>query len=396
MTASLEEKISEAPIVLPPNAFIDSLLTFGRDEATSGVVNVLGSTVCGLFLRNKYDWLLAASGMTIEKVGLFPWYFKEAFEMRAQTPEAERKNIWHYMRDAMRRGMPTLIKDVVVHDPLDYSFMFYGLKAFPDTPTFMISLTSFCSAVVVASVLDISLSELRYSRFKKKCKKAGFGQESYIESRFLVPGSKNPDEVLDAIRKKFQLSPIDVWTYHDVYHSNTLSSYNKRVPVVRFRERTNEGSGEAVRTVQIVYTRAQELQSEGRFHALRGRQTPDPYRYFASRKDKLYFMLDDAMPESPGDIQNPAVRALVESSLDHESSTTRDVRFQRKYCRDPNSLLATVDNVQGDRPFYVLELKTRGNKPELKKAMRYVMREFSPLQITHSKLGLTELNGNAE
>ncbi len=383
MTKPLEQIVLDDPIRLPPNPFTEALVTFGRDEILSGVGNVGGAALCSLWLRGNNDALLAASGLTIEKVGLFGWYFYDAWKHFWRGEKKNWREGWQYLKAAVREGMPSLIKDITIHDPMDYACMYFGLQAFPDTPTAMISLTSFTASVIAASLADVGVNELRYRRYKDRFQKAGFGKEEYVESRFLIDASRDPHAVQDAIRKQFHLDDTGVWEYHDTYVENTIPRFNARTPQIRLRHRHSLEGGDEIRTAQVVFTKAREtIPRKYRYF-----RENDQFRYFVCMKDKLYLLLDDPMPKSVGDIPAPDARKVLQSYCGN-SSPSRQVQFSRRYTRN-DDLLVTVDNVFGDRSFYVLEMKVRKNVPLLRDAMRYVMRNFAPLETTRNKLELT-------
>lgn len=76
------------------------------------------------------------------------------------------------------------------------------------------------------------------------------------------------------------------------------------------------------------------------------------------------------------------MRAFLENIRKKDSYT--EVRFRRKLAHNKD-LLASVDQVVGDRPCWLLELKTHRNIRLLMKAMRFIMMEFPVMQTTHSK-----------
>jgi hypothetical protein len=373
---NLETKLHEQPIVLPGNPFLDGMIEFFRDEFTSGIVNVLSTTTAAYFLRGRADYLLAATGLTVEKIGLFVWHFKEAYDIYKTTPEKERKNFNHYFKNAIKSGMPSLIKDVTIHDPLDYSMLYFGFKYLPTTPAFMISATSFISSVILASIAEIGFYEARQKGLCRSMKKQGYGKESYYESRFIIKTAVDPEKVLSKLDDEFKLGEVDEWEYHDIYFDHCIPGYNGRTAQMRLRERKS-ADGKSMASAQVIFTKASEDGTR------KGERKYDQFRYFLSRKEKHYFMLD-SLPES--------IDSLPFFSR-YASSKSKDFSFKRRYIHN-GELLASVDNVRMNNPFYILELKVYSDTRLLKEAMRYAMMEFSPLQTTRNKQQLVEMNGN--
>jgi hypothetical protein len=162
---------------------------------------------------------------------------------------------------------------------------------------------------------------------------------------------------------------------------------NGRKPKIRLRERVR--GDEAIRTCQLVYTRSRENAEK---KGILSRPRPEQFRYFVARKDKFYRMLEAPMPLEIEAIPFAPTRIMLSKYLDKTEPLPPEIVFHRTYVHDPE-LLVSVDRVRTERAFYVLELKVYKDVDLLRQAMRYVMMEYSPLQTTHSKVGLLKLNG---
>ena len=387
--------MAQEPIKLPPNPMWEVFKRFGRDESTSGLVNVGFTALASPFLRGKNDGLLAAVGPVVEKVGLFYWYFKDAIEVYKTTPRKDRKNIMKYFGKAFYDGLPTLAEDLLVHDPIYATLLYTGLKTNPTTPTWMLSSLSFVLAVVAASAIEVGVKEGMYKGYKKKMKKAGFGFEDYLESRFFIRKDKDPMVVLEAIKDEFDLGDIGTWTYSDRYVNDEIPDFNGRGSYMRLRKRVNNSDdNDIMQSAQIVFRQTRQI----------GKREVAAHNYFLCKKEKLYTTFDGDMPLSIDDVDDEVVREKLElahkgnwfhqkfGKMEHGTSY-RDVLFERSYAKDEH-LLASADSVRAQRPFNVIELKARTDVALLKEAMRYVMIEFPVLPTTYGKLAIANMNGN--
>jgi hypothetical protein len=378
----LEKKLADEPIILPDNAYVESFKTFGRDELIAAGINIGATAVsASLGLGNLGT---SVAGPIVEKFGFFPAHFKEAREIYKTTPKEHRESIWFYTKKSLKSGFNSLLLDVLVHDPMYIGMMYAGLNLSPNTPAWALATASFAGAVVVAAGVDVGFSELRYKNLKGKLKRRGFEPERYLESRFLVRKDQNPQAILSDIASRFDLGETKVNEYQDRYFKTNLKGYSGRIPKVRLRERTNTHGdvdsehGKMMQTAQVVYTKASRQKSGSN----------EQYNFFPQKKEKMYLLLNDQeMPDHIDDIKNKRARRLLKDAVNEDKY--QDVEFIRRYAvKDTDGLFASVDEVDVDRPFHVVELKVRKNPKQLMEAMRYVMLEFPVLQITHGKYDL--------
>ena len=386
----LDKRVADQPIELPSSPFWDVFKKFGRDEAIAMIINVTGTAGLEYFLSTPFastlsagtkEMALTVAGPVVEKAGFFPGHLKEAWDAYRAAPADKRDPLSTYFKKAVKGGSKSLLQDIIVHDPVYMGLMYAGLKFHPETPAWIIATTSFVAAVFAVAGLEIGANELLYKRYKGALQKAGFGTESYLESRFLIDAEKQPEEVIENIVGRFNLSKVKIGQYHDRYFGNTLPHYNNRSPLLRLRRRVIEDEGREVKSAQIVYTRASEIVGK----------EPEQFRYFPQQKDKLYFLLDQRMPENIDEIDDERVRRILKRAQREEDYI--DVHFERTVASSPSTLLVSADQVQQASPFYVLELKTFKDKRLLREAMHYVMKEFPVLQTTYRKLDLVGLQG---
>jgi hypothetical protein len=386
----LEKKLAEEPITLPSSPFWDVFKRFGRDEMIAMAVNVAGTAGvnyalkhAGNLARNAKDVFLVAAGPVIEKFGFFPAHFKEALDVYRTTPDRERDKLTRYFVKAVKGGSKSLFEDVLVHDPLYIAMMYGGMQLYPETPAWLLSVASFIAAVFGVAALEVGCNELAYLRRKGKFKKAGFGQESYLESRFLISSEVDADSVVRQLSEKYNLGESKVWQYHDRYFVTNLPEYSGRTPKMRLRKRTRlDKEDKPVQTAQVTYTRAGEI----------AKKEIGQYRYFLTRKDKIYFLLGQDMPQSIDEIDDAKARRILIDALKNDKP--HDVIFQRRVAYDPSGILVSADKVMQNRPFYLVELKAYNDTNLLKEAMRFVLMHFPVvMQTTHGKYELARING---
>lgn len=374
----LEKKLSEEPIVLPGSPFWEVFKVFGRDELIALFINTGGTFTMANFVRSPL--LISVTGPVVEKFGFFLAYFKEAWEIYSTTPKTQRESIGSYTSIAFKRGFSSFQKDVLVHDPLYTFLLYFGLKAYPQTPAWMLSILSFVTAVGAVATLEVTVNELRFYNQVLKYKRAGFGLESYLESRFFIKDI-DPEKILSDFSSEFGLLVKNEMHYHDRYFENNLKTFNCRRPVLRFRQRSREEGGQ-MQTLQIAYTRASEI----------ARSKPGQFNYYPTLKNKLWIPLSQEMPWKVEDITDSKLRGICKKIVSGEKY--HDVFFERSIVRDPKTILISIDRVnpESSAPFTVIEIKSHmdeKSKAMLISAMRYLMLKYEVVQTTHTKSALT-------
>src|SRR5437868_2011220 len=106
----------EKPILLPGNPIWNVFKRFGRDEFIALTINTIGTVIMSFFTQSIL--LLSVTGPVIEKIGFFPAYLWEAITTYRTTPKKQRKNLTHYLKQAVKRGSVSLAEDICVHDPV--------------------------------------------------------------------------------------------------------------------------------------------------------------------------------------------------------------------------------------------------------------------------------------
>lgn len=379
---SLLEKLANEPIKLPENPFWDIFKRFGRDEAIAMFINVGGTAVAEIFLAESVkQTILPFVGPVIEKIGFFPAHFKESRDMYKETPAEERENLSYYFKSAVRGGSKSLIEDILIHDPFYIGLMYAGMKAYPETPAWLLSTASFVGAVFAVASLELGYNELAYLKKKHSFKKAGFGTEFYLESRFHISPEIDPKQVLNSLNKEFDIGELNKWNYHDRYFETDLPVYSARIPRLRLRQRKEINTGKLMQTAQVIYTRAIEL----------SKRNIGQYNYFPIRKDKIFFGLDQKMPATFDDIEDKKAKSILKKF--QKGDEYNDVEFERTVAYDKNTLLISADDINVNKPFSVVEIKAHNKKDLLKEAIHHVLRNFPVVdQITYGKLDLVNMN----
>lgn len=384
----LEKKLAERPIKVPGNPFWEFTKEFSKTELralATGLlctslteIDAIGSPIAGFFnvSREAVNALAAPVG---EKPMFFYDSTKEAIDVFRETPKDKRKSLGYYLWNAIKGGAPDLGWDLAVHDPLQSKMVYEGQRYLPEVPVALIMALSFGIAVAAVGALKVGVDEIKYSNFKRNLKKIGFGVEQYYESRFLLVGNNNPEEVLEDLAKKFNLNHRQTGEYHDRYANSCLPEYSGRSPKLRLRDRKIEDEERRVRSAQIVYTKATAM----------AEKNPSQFNFFPQRKDKIYLTLPEEgeMPARMEDIADLSARKVLVGAK--QDDNYQEVRFTRNIARDDQRLLVAVDKVQTlGEIFHVLELKVRTDTLALKEAMRYAMLNFPLAQTTYGKRDL--------
>ncbi len=380
--SDLEQRLAREPIAIPGSPFWDALKSFGRDEALAMVINIVGTVgvdfalqrdLLGTFGEEEQRVILTFAGPVIEKFGFFPAHLKEAYDIYQTTPADQRDPYSHYVALGLKNGSKSLLKDILIHDPLYAVMMYSGLHFNSGTPAWMIATVSFIGAVFAVAGLDVAYDETKYWKLQRKARKAGWGIEDYFESRFLIDERIEPEKIVEGVMREFSLSDQQRGEYHDRYFESLLPELSKRVAKVRLRER-QLGEENTFRTAQIVYTRAGEI----------AQKNPQQFRYFPVEKRKIYFALDQEMPQSVDQIKDARAKDFLNERI---GSALNEIRFTRLIAKNPE-LLVAADCLDMVRPFNVVELKTRTDTKLLQEAMRYVMLTYPVLQTTYGKADL--------
>lgn len=377
------KSLDDTPIALPKHPFWEVFQRFGKDETIALIINALAVFII-TFILNRFFHLsqsvkgliISLSGPVFEKIGFFPAHFWESWKEYKMADKKNNPRFGKYFKKALKTGSKSLLEDVLIHDPLYTVMMYCGIVLYSATPPWILSITSFVIAVLMVSFLEVTYNEISYYRFKKSLKKIGFEVESYYETRFLISKEKDAAELIRSVIKEFGLEDYFERDYRDTYFNNNFRSFSGRTPQLYLRWRTKRS--EIIQSVQVVYNKALEIEEK----------SLSQFRYFALRKDKIYADLHQPMPAKLEEILNERIRGkLIKHS---ENRDGIQVNFKRLVSYNRNSLFVSVDIVEKIIPYYVVELKVYHDKELLKKAMRFVMREFPVIQTTYRKFDLID------
>jgi len=344
---------------------------------TWGIDNILQDTVMDAGLKKV---IISVTGPGVEKLGFFPQHFYNAWRTYRNTPQEQRKKFSYYFGQGCKNGLSSLVKDLIIHDPLYIGGMMVGQTYFQDIPPYAIAAASFVGAVAIVAGVSVGVEELKYHNLKRKLTDSGFLVEpSYFEGRFLIEKKYDPISVMHEIADKFGLKNMRTFHYHDKYFAHTMKGYNNRAPKLRLRERETEGG--FMRTAQVIQTRTRMIKP----------RRESSYNYYPCTKEKIYFHLEQGiMPWTLEYIESEKARdALLK--LEDKNIPPLEIEFERTLANDPDIGFISADNVSQSegRPFHVMEIKSR-SRSILKEAMETLMR-YSVDQTTASKLELAQL-----
>lgn len=253
--------------------------------------------------------------------------------------------------------------------------IYLGLQFYPQTPVWLLATASFIVAIIIVAILEVTVTEIRYWLFKRKFQSKNFGVEAYYEARFFVDKKENPKKVIEKITKEFNLRKIYYLKYSDRYFNNTFPFFSDRTARVRLRNRTNHNNNN-IKSIQIVYTRTSEFVQD----------KYDQFRYFLIKKEKIYFVFNNKMPESISQITNKNLEVTLSKKVKDKH---KHLRFNRLVSHN-NELLTSADKIRKDS--FLLELKVHRDKQLLIKTMCFVIKEFSLTQTTKGKSELYSEN----
>ena len=373
-SSSLEELLGKNPIHIPLNPFIDTGIRFGRDEIFAMILNISATTISNYILRKHFpsiDPILINSiiGPILEKFGLLSWYFKDIFKK-----DSSGRNFKTKIKQSFKESLPTLIEDILLHDPIYSGMMYLGQTKYSNTPVWLLSFSVFVVSVSIVTILEVLLEHIRYILFKRYCFSKGFKEEKYFESRFYISSDINLDNFLDDVSKRFNLNPTSEILYEDRYFCTKEKTFLRKNIYIRSRHRKRRGRD--FNTFQIVFTRPQKLRSS---------YMHSSYNYFPSQKTKLYFELDFELENLI--LLPKKVRETVERFNDLKKP--KYIRFQRAYAHD-DELLISIDLCEvKDSSFRIVEVKVYNDLKRLEEAMKYILANYQVEQTTFGKHSLT-------
>ncbi|MGV8169016.1 MAG: hypothetical protein ACP5N3_03090 [Candidatus Nanoarchaeia archaeon] len=388
------KKAVEEPIKLPDSSFVTSLKSFGKDELYAGIIDIGSTTLAAAVLkeaaRNK---ILPFVGPVVEKGIFLVTHVVDAGKIHKRTPKHVRQPYSFYLKQGLKEGSENLIKDLMFHDPIYMGVMWLGLHVIPkismdiasihmdDIKAPFLSIASYGLGIVGVAFIDMAKDKILYNRKINNMKDIGFQVEQYYESRFHIPHTEHPLEVIEKFQKQFGLGAAVTNEYHDMYFESSLKKHNGKTAKVRFRSRTRREAkaspneeDEWLHTAQIIYTKAKEQKTK-----------VDQARYFPVRKEKMYYILPEIKTQSIDALADGNLKIYLESIRAPEPYY-RSISFERTMCWEKELLLCS-DNVPMQRPYFILEFKVRNDLKLLREAMRFLMVEYPivAVQTTHGK-----------
>ena len=390
----MSEEKSEKLVEVTPNPVVKFGVQLGNDEIMAWIVSTVATGVVGLLIKcSAGDMsdasrvaILAIVGPIAEKPGLFFNHFLDAVREYRAADAQDREPLSSYVRRAFREGLPSLITDILLHDPV-YALLLWGLLSLSASSSpwvaSLLAFLCFFVAVGVAAALKVAFVE-RWHRWQlRRLKRLGFVQKNYYEARFLVDPDGDealfPVPTLDRLQKVFNLPIRTRYTYEDVYVTkHTLASANGRKPYLRFRQRTAEDGKPSKQAVQVMYTRSKEVK-DGKLEL---------YRCFMTRKEKsgYDFPLDKPMPWTDEGIADRKVARVVKRLS--TAPERLEVQFMRHVAMDPEGIFISVDIPPPDdapEGTYWLEVKSKDDLDALHEASDYVAWKLPVRATTKTK-----------
>jgi hypothetical protein len=274
--------------------------------------------------------------------------------------------------------MKSLLEDILMHDPIYFVIMYFGLPKLPQTPAWILSVFAFVIAVIIVAILEVSFVELLFKKCKHYLKKIGFQKTTYLESRFHFDDYETAQELFNQLVKRYELGKITPEvSYRDKYLSLGQWAYNMRKVRVRFRERGLRGGNGTSRAIQVVFTRVGEM----------SKREAGQFRYYPALKEKFYFRFPDKMYWNVSDIPSENVKKFVKKF--HNIPEEHIIEFERTVANNPKTLLASIDHMTC---VAIVEIKAYpSQKRILKEAMRLAM-HAGGMQTTHGKQHIKKLS----
>ena len=357
----------KSSIHIPDHPYKSEITSFGRDEMAWLAVNTIGTAVIDYMLKNfshmseqaKKD-TLSVWGPLVEKIWFFiPHLVKEILHQRKH----KEKDIKKLLKNTFSWWSETLVKDILLHDPLYIWMMYAGQEFTPQTPTIILSFVSFISALLVVGIVKVGYDEWKFRYFCHTLKKKWFLHESYYESRIHMHSYEEAEKIFESLMKEFSITEKNSREYNDVYYSPKPIKYLSG-RTARVRERTRTSIDEVLHTWQLLFTKPREFKTKN----------IEQYRYFPIKKDKFAF--------------KAASREEVEATLAtyKHAESSKSVNFKRRYANDPSGLLVTMDTLctWGEEK-YVIELKVHKDLLLLKEAIKKVLIDSTWEQHTDGK-----------
>lgn len=342
-------------IHIPEHPYRSEITSFGRDELSGLAFNTLWTGIIEYMLNNfsSISWSVKKSFLSfwwpvVEKIWFFvPHLMKEIIHQRKNNE----KDIKKLLKNTLSGWSDTLVKDILLHDPLYIAMMYIGQEYIPETPWIILSFVSFISALLIVWIVKVGFDEWKFRYFCHTLQKKWFLYESYYESRIHMHTYEEAEKIFESLMKEFTIEEKTKREYNDIYYAPTPMKY-LWWRTARVRERTRTSVEETLHTWQLLFTKPREFKTKN----------IEQYRYFPIKKDKFAFKASSI--EEVSKILSPY--KYINSS--------KHVHFTRRYGNDPMWLLMTMDTLSlGNEKKYVIELKVHTDLLLLKEAIKKVL-----------------------
>lgn len=357
----------KSPIIIPEHPYKTEITSFGRDEMAWLAVNTIGTAIIDYMLKNFSSMSEQAKKVTlsiwwpvVEKIWFFiPHLIKEIINQKKHNEKDMKK----LLKSTLSWWSETLIKDLLLHDPLYIAMMYVGQETLPQTPTVLLSFVSFVSSLLVVWMVKVWYDEWKFKYFCHTLKMKWFLHESYYESRIHMHSFEEAEKIFESLMHEFDIDEKDTWEYNDTYYSPKPMKYLSG-RTARVRERTRSNLDETLHSWQLLFTKPREYKTKD----------IEQYRYFPIKKDKFAFKA----------ASKEEVQATLSTYKHIENN--KQVNFTRRYGNDPAWLLVTMDTLYvWDEKKYVIELKVHKDLLLLKEAIKMVLTDTTWEQRTHGK-----------
>jgi hypothetical protein len=353
-------------IYIPENEYYTNLKSFGTDEIAALACNTIWS-YAGSKLWDKL--LTTLAGPVVEKIWFFLTHAYFAYQNYRDTELEKRQNISYYAKQVLNWGWESMIKDILLHDPLYAWLMYAGLTLYPQTPAIIMSFTAFITAVFAVAWIDIAKTYLQFEYFKQQLKDQWFEYEKYLESKIIVESQKSWEQIIRLLQNEFDLGTEKSREYYDWYYQNKLNSFWNRNQQIRRRQRLQWENNTT--DLQVIYTKSWEIRPK----------ELSQYRYFATEKEKLHLLFSD---------ENSAEQLQKQSIFSKQvfrKEQTKDIQFTRTYANNPTWLYIAYDQFEHPEwSKHIIELKVHHDKQVLLESLELVLRTVKwSQQFTKSK-----------
>jgi hypothetical protein len=379
------EEVLKKPIRLPKNSFVEGFKRFMKYElidfgvilsTTTALGYAIDHQLLGPLSKTTQDILLTGVGPVLGKIAFIGADTKDRMAHARSMTHKDKKPFFTDLKESMKSAGIDLLENVSVQDTTYMAAMAAFLGGGSKETPFMLSLLSYGISMGAVSIADLGLNDLRFKNYCRKLRKAGFIRDDYHEATFCIKKDMNQEKLLEQIANEFKLSDTKHERYHDKYLPTHLLAYNGKKPKLRFRE-IIKPDGTEVKMVQITYAKVKELL----------KKSQDQFRYFAQKKTKLAYRFEQEMPWEADAITNEAVRGIVRKA--NHGADRWEMKFKRNFAFNDDMLCSYDEVFQAqERPFYVIELKSRSNIHLLEEGMRFVMGNFPVIETTYEKLDL--------